>query len=138
VSGTLDLPALLRAAEVAARAGGAVIAERFGATGDARLKAPGDYVSEADTSSESTVREALELHAPGLPFFGEEGGGARGEVGWVVDPLDGTANFLHGFPAVGVSVALVERGVPVVGVVHAPLLGATYAARRDGGAFLQR
>jgi myo-inositol-1(or 4)-monophosphatase len=135
VSRTLDLPALLRAAEIAARAGGVVIAERCGATGDARLKAPGDYVSEADTSSESTVREALELHAPGLPFFGEEGGGSRGEVGWVVDPLDGTANFLHGFPAVGVSVALVERGVPVVGVVHAPLLGATYAAHRGGGAF---
>jgi myo-inositol-1(or 4)-monophosphatase len=135
VSGVLDLPHLLRTAEIAARAGGAVVAERFGAIGDAHQKAPGDYVSEADTTSEATVREALEHHAPGLPFFGEESGGARGDVGWFVDPLDGTANFLHGFPAVGVSVALVGDGVPVVGVVHAPMLGATYAAHEGGGAF---
>jgi myo-inositol-1(or 4)-monophosphatase len=135
VSETLDLPDLLRAAETAARAGGAIVAERFGAIDDARQKAPGDYVSEADTLSESTVREALERHTPDLPFFGEEGGGARGDVGWFVDPLDGTANFLHGFPAVGVSVALVERGAPVVGVVHAPLLDATYTAHMGGGAF---
>lgn len=135
MSGALDLPALLRAAETAARAGGAVVAEHFGAAADVRLKAPGDWVSEADTSSESAVRDALERHASGLPIFGEEGGGARGDVGWFVDPLDGTANYLHGFPAVGVSVALVERGAPVVGVVHAPLLGATYTACRGGGAF---
>lgn len=135
MSGPLDLPRLLRAAETAARAGGAIVAERFGSTGTAQQKAPGDYVSEADTTSESAVRDALEHHAPGLPFFGEEGGGARGDVGWFVDPLDGTANFLHGFPAVGVSVGLVEHGVPVVGVVHAPLLGATYTACRGAGAF---
>ena len=55
-------------------------------------------------------------------------------MGWLVDPLDGTANFLHGFPAVGVSVALVEHGVPVVGVVHAPLLGITYTAYSGSGA----
>jgi myo-inositol-1(or 4)-monophosphatase len=131
----LDLPALLRTAEVAARAGGSIVAAHFGSTGNAREKAPGDWVSDVDTSSESAVRDALERDAPGLPVFGEEGGGTRGDVGWFVDPLDGTANFLHGFPAVGVSVALVEDGTPVVGVVHAPLLGATYLARRGGGAF---
>ena len=81
------------------------------------------------------MRATLERDGPSLPFFGEEGGGARGDVGWLVDPLDGTANFLHGFPAVGVSVALVQHGVPVVGVVHAPLLGTTYAASMGGGAF---
>jgi myo-inositol-1(or 4)-monophosphatase len=135
MSGTLDLPALLRAAEAAARAGGTIVTDRFGTTGNAHEKSPGDWVSEADTTSESAVRDALERHAPELPVFGEEGGGARGDVGWFVDPLDGTANFLHGFPAVGVSVALVERGVPVVGVVHAPLLGDTYTAIRGSGAF---
>jgi myo-inositol-1(or 4)-monophosphatase len=66
---------------------------------------------------------------------GEEEGGERGELGWLVDPLDGTANFLHGFPVVGVSVALVDGGQPVVGVVHAPLLGDTYTARLGGGAW---
>ncbi len=131
----LDLGELLRSAETAARAGGAIIAAHFGSAANAREKAPGDWVSDVDTSSEAAVRDSLEHRAPGLPVFGEEGGGARGDVGWFVDPLDGTANFLHGFPAVGVSVALVDRGVPVVGVVHAPLLGVTYAARRGGGAF---
>jgi myo-inositol-1(or 4)-monophosphatase len=131
----LDLPSMLRAADTAARAGGAIVAERFGSTGEARLKAPGDWVSEVDTDSEAAVRGVLERDAPGLPVFGEEGGGSRGDIGWLVDPLDGTANFLHGFPAVGVSVALVANGVPVVGVVHAPLLGDTYAACKGECAF---
>jgi myo-inositol-1(or 4)-monophosphatase len=135
VTAELDLPLLLRAAEDAAFAGGTIVAERFGAAGNAREKAPGDWVSDVDTGSEAAVRESLERDWPSLPVFGEEGGGARGDVGWLVDPLDGTANFLHGFPAVGVSVALVEYGVPVVGVVHAPLLGVTYTASKDGGAF---
>ena len=131
----LDLPSLLRTAEHAAFAGGTIVAEHFGATGNAREKAPGDWVTDVDTSSEEAVRESLERDWPSLPVFGEEGGGERGDVGWFVDPLDGTANFLHGFPAVGVSVALVQLGVPVVGVVHAPLLGITYSASRGGGAF---
>ncbi|HYU38262.1 MAG TPA: inositol monophosphatase family protein [Acidimicrobiia bacterium] len=131
----LDLPSLLRAADTAARAGGAIVAERLGPTGEARLKAPGDWVSEVDTNSEAAVRGVLERDAPGLPVFGEEGGGSRGDIGWLVDPLDGTANFLHGFPAVGVSVALVANGSPVVGVVHSPLLGDTYAACKGEGAF---
>jgi myo-inositol-1(or 4)-monophosphatase len=135
VTADLDLPALLRAAEHAADAGGSIVAGHFGAAGNVREKAPGDWVSDVDTSSEAAVRESLERDWPSLPVFGEEGGGVRGDVGWLVDPLDGTANFLHGFPAVGVSVALVEHGVPVVGVVHAPLLGITYTAYRGGGAF---
>ena len=131
----LDLPLLLRAAEDAAFAGGTIVAEHFGAAGNAREKAPGDWVSDVDTGSEAAVRESLERDWPSLPVFGEEGGGVRGDVGWLVDPLDGTANFLHGFPAVGVSVALVEHDVPVVGVVHAPLLGFTCTAHKGGGAF---
>jgi myo-inositol-1(or 4)-monophosphatase len=132
---TRELDELLRAAETAARAGGGVVAENYGGVRTSREKAPGDWVSEIDVASETTIRAELERLAPGLAFFGEESGGQRGPVGWFVDPLDGTANFLHRFPAVGVSVALVEDGRPVVGVVHAPLLGETYAARTGGGAF---
>lgn len=131
----LDLPSLLLLAEEAARAGGAIAAEHFGSTGNAHQKAPGDWVSDVDTRSEAAARAALQRAAPSLPVLGEEGGGGRGDVGWFVDPLDGTANFLHGFPAVGVSVALVRLEVPVVGVVHAPLLGTTYTARAGGGAY---
>lgn len=130
-----DLATLCDAAEVAARKGGAIVTEHFGAPRAVREKGPGDWVSEADLRSESTVRASLESAAPGIPVFGEEAGGERGDVGWLVDPLDGTTNFVHGFSAVAVSVALVDDGRPVVGVVHAPLLGTTWTAYRGGGAW---
>lgn len=131
----LDLAHLARAAEDAARAGGEIVTAGFGGKGrNVRSKAPGDWVSDVDTASEVAVRDALAKSAPGIAFFGEEGGGERAPLGWLVDPLDGTANFLHGLPAVGVSVALVENGTPIVGVVHAPLLGDMYVATTGGGA----
>ena len=94
-----------------------------------REKAPGDWVSAADVASEVAVRELLERES-GLPVFGEEEGGDDFETGWLVDPLDGTANFLHCFDAVGVSVGFIDDGVPVAGVVHAPLLDRCFAAAR--------
>jgi myo-inositol-1(or 4)-monophosphatase len=135
VSGSLDLAALERAAEAAARAGGDVVVAGFGDPANAREKSAGDWVSDVDTTSERAVAAILAEAAPGIAFFGEETGGERAALGWICDPLDGTANFLHGFPAVGVSVALVEDGVPVVGVVHAPLFATTYRATMGGGAF---
>ncbi len=131
----LDLDALLGAALRAAAAGAAIVLDAFGDASNVRTKGPGDWVSDADTSSEHAIRDLLHDAAPELAFFGEETGGDRAaDVGWFVDPLDGTANFVHGFPVVGVSVALVAEGRPVVGVVHAPMLGRIYAARLGGGA----
>jgi myo-inositol-1(or 4)-monophosphatase len=131
----LDLEALLRAALDAASAGAAIVREGFGAARNVREKGPGDLVSDTDHASEHIIREALAESSPDIAFFGEESGGVRGDVGWFVDPLDGTTNFVHGFPAVGVSIGLVAHGEPVVAVVDAPLLGDTYWARRGGGAF---
>jgi myo-inositol-1(or 4)-monophosphatase len=131
---SLDLDALLVAADRAARAGGEIVRANFGAPPDVREKAPGDWVTAADVASEQAVRAVLEQET-GLPVFGEEEGGERSETGWLVDPLDGTSNFVHGLEAVGVSIGLVSGGEPVVGVVHAPLLDRTYAARKGGGAF---
>ena len=131
---SLDLDALLVAADRAARAGGEIVRAHFGAPDGVREKAPGDWVTAADVASENAVRAVLE-HETGLPVFGEEEGGERADIGWLVDPLDGTSNFVHGLEAVGVSVGLVAGGEPVVGVVHAPLLNRTYAARLGGGAF---
>ncbi|MFM7225756.1 MAG: inositol monophosphatase family protein [Actinomycetota bacterium] len=133
----VDLDTALAAAERAARAGGEVVRAHFGRARDIRAKAPGDWVSEADLASEAAVRAVLEAALP-LPVLGEEAGGAIPDTGWLVDPLDGTANFLHRFDAVGVSVGLVVDGVPTVGVVYAPLLDRCYSAatgrgaRRDG------
>jgi myo-inositol-1(or 4)-monophosphatase len=131
----LDLAALVAAAEHAAWAGGEVVLAGFGDPANVREKARGDWVSDVDTASETAVRTVLAAEAPGIAFFGEETGGERAPLGWICDPLDGTANFLHRFRAVGVSVALVQDGEPLVGVVHAPLLGETYVATRGGGAF---
>jgi myo-inositol-1(or 4)-monophosphatase len=131
----LDLDALADTALAATRAGGAIVVDHYGAARDVREKAPGDWVSEADLHSERTIRAVLRDAAPGIPVFGEEAGGERGELGWLVDPLDGTSNFLHRFPAVGVSVGLVRETRPVVGVVHAPLLGDEYVAIDGRGAF---
>lgn len=131
---SLDLDALLASADRAARAGGDIVRAHFGAPDGVREKAPGDWVTAADVASENAVRAVLERET-GLAVFGEEEGGERAEVGWLVDPLDGTSNFVHGLEAVGVSVGLVAGGEPVVGVVHAPLLDRTYSARKGGGAF---
>lgn len=130
-----QLDVLLDAAEVAAIAGGAVVSQHFGSPDNVRSKGPGDWVSDVDTAAERSVQAALAAHAPDIAFFGEEAGGERAALGWLVDPLDGTTNFLRGLPAVGVSVALVEDGVPIVAVVHAPLLGLTFSARTGGGAW---
>ncbi len=127
---------LLAVARGAALEGGRVI--RRAAVPDVERKGAGDYVTEVDRTSERAIAGALAEATPGIPVLGEEGGGAVGDRYWVVDPLDGTTNFLHGFPVVGVSVALVEDGRPTVGVVHAPFLGETYSGARGQGAALAR
>ena len=132
---SLDLDGLLDIALDAAVMAGAIVRDAFAAPANVRAKRPGDYVSDADVASERAIRDALHRAAPEITFFGEEEGGQRGDVGWFVDPLDGTANFVRGFPVVGVSIALVEHGEPVVGVVHAPMLGDMFAARLGAGAF---
>jgi myo-inositol-1(or 4)-monophosphatase len=131
---TLDLDALLGTAERAARAGGAIVRANFGRPRDGREKAPGDWVSQADLASEAAVRDLLAGESQ-LPVYGAEEGGEAFDTGWLVDPLDGTANFVHGFDAVGVSVGLIEDGVPVAGVVYAPLLDRCFAAAHGRGAF---
>lgn len=131
----LDLDHLLAIALTAVGAGSAVVLAAFGGDHESRSKGPGDWVSAIDVASEQAVRESLTTAAPEIAFFGEEGGGERREVGWFVDPLDGTANFLHGFPMVGVSIGLVAAGEPVVGVIAAPMLGDVYSARQGAGAF---
>jgi myo-inositol-1(or 4)-monophosphatase len=132
-----SLERMLEAARTAALVGGEVI-RAAGSTSEASTKSgPGDYVTEVDRRSERAIVQSLAAAAPDVPVVGEEEGGRGGERYWVVDPLDGTTNFLHRFPLVGVSVALVEHGRPVVGVVHAPFLGETYTATRGGGALVE-
>ncbi|MBO0705815.1 MAG: inositol monophosphatase, partial [Candidatus Dormibacteraeota bacterium] len=95
---------------------------------------PGDWVTDSDRASEDAILEVLAREAPGIPVLAEERGGPLVETGWAVDPLDGTTNFIHGLPVVGVSVALLEHGLPYVGVVLGPWLDLELAAERGRGA----
>lgn len=90
-------------------------------------------MTEWDFASEHAILDVLARQAPGIPVLGEETGGRRAATMWAVDPLDGTKNFTRGFPVVGVSVGLLDRGEPVLGVVIAPWLGLEFAAERGRG-----
>jgi myo-inositol-1(or 4)-monophosphatase len=104
--------------------------------GVAEAKGAGDYVTAADRSSEEAILEVLARDSPRISVLAEERGGAASETMWAVDPLDGTTNFTRGFPAVSVSVGLIEHGRPVVGVVLAPFMHLEFTASAGGGAFL--
>jgi myo-inositol-1(or 4)-monophosphatase len=130
----MDLEAMRDVAHRAVLVGGEVVlAGRRPGQGEAKGR-PGDWVTEVDVASETAIRSFLHEETPGVPMLGEESGGVLEGLRWVVDPLDGTTNFLHRFPAVGVSVALVEAEVPVAGAIHAPFLGDTWHAARGDGA----
>lgn len=98
-------------------------------------KAPGDVASAADRDAEALLRQRLLQAHAGFGFVGEEGGGQvdGSAPHWLVDPLDGSMNFVRGYPAWGVSIALVVDGEPVVGVVHDPCRGETISATTGGG-----
>jgi len=93
-------------------------------------------VTDADRASEQAIVDTLARLAPGIPILAEERGGARSGTRWAVDPLDGTTNFTRAMPVVGVSVALLDAGQPVVGVVIAPWLDLEFAVQRGHGARL--
>jgi len=124
------------AAERASLIGGAIV-RRSRSAPSLDVKGAGDYVTEVDRESEQAISAFL-FGETGIPVVAEESGGRTSHRYWVVDPLDGTTNFIHGFPAVGVSVALVEEGRPVAAAVHAPFLGDTWTAARGSGASLRR
>jgi myo-inositol-1(or 4)-monophosphatase len=123
-------------AEEAATIGAQLLSERR--IGRVTAKEDRDYASELDVAIERAVREHLALATPEVGFLGEEEG-ASGEaeaLTWVLDPVDGTANLLHQLPLCGVSLGLLDRGRPVIGVIDLPFLGERFTAREGGGARL--
>ncbi len=105
-----------------------------------RFEMKGDYdlVTEADRASEKLVVERLREHFPTHSIVAEEGGGQETgtEYRWYVDPLDGTTNFAHGYPAWNVTMALEKSGELIAGVVFDPFRGELFAAEKGSGAFL--
>jgi myo-inositol-1(or 4)-monophosphatase len=130
---------LLDVAHEAARAAAAELTARFGhQQRDIRAKSgPTDLVSEADLAAEAAIRRVLSRRRPSDAVLGEEGGASgNGALRWVIDPLDGTTNFLYGVPQFAVSVACEDRDGAVVGVVLDPVRDELFAATRSGRATL--
>jgi len=120
-----------------ARAAGELLLERFEAGGERATgskSTPTDLVSEADVAAETAIRELLAARRPGDAILGEEGGETQAGEGlrWIVDPLDGTVNFLFGVPQWCVSVAVYDDDGGLAGVVFDPLRDEIFAAERDG------
>ncbi len=103
------------------------------------LKGPGDYVSQADRKAEKIVKDELLKARPTYGFLGEESEEIKGTDGahrWIVDPLDGTTNFLHGIPMFATSIGLERSGEIVAGVIYNPASDELFTAEKGGGAFV--
>ncbi len=103
------------------------------------MKGAGDFVSKADIAAEAIIKEELMAARPNYGWLGEEGGGEDGADPtrrWIVDPLDGTTNFLHGLPHWAVSIALEHKGEVVAGVVFDAAKDELFWAEKGGGAFM--
>src|SRR6202048_4223382 len=103
------------------------------------MKGPANFVTMADKRAEEMLYTDLTKARPGYGFIGEEGGtreGADKSHTWIVDPLDGTTNFLHGIPQFAISIALEREGVIVAGVIYNPANEELFTAERGKGAFM--
>ncbi len=129
---------MIRSADKAARA----LRRDYGEVANLQVsrKGPADFVSAADLKAEQILREELSRARPDYALLMEESGAsanrATAERCWIVDPLDGTTNFLHGLPHFAISIALEERGELIAGVVFDPIKNEMYYAEKGQGAYL--
>lgn len=125
----------------AARKAARKLARDFGEVENLQVsrKGPGDFVSAADLRAEKTIYEELSHARPGYGFLMEESGAVEGPDKthrWIIDPLDGTTNFLHGMPHFAISIALERDGQIVNGVIYNPVSDDLFVAERGNGAYL--
>ena len=137
MAGSANLNVMMKTARKVGRA----LLKDFGEVEQLQVstKGPGDFVSRADRQAEETIRTELMKARPSYGFLGEEGAEIAGEDPtrrWIVDPLDGTTNFLHGLPHWAVSIALEHKGQAVAGVIYDPVKDEMFHAEKGGGAFL--
>src|SRR6185369_3203600 len=133
--------ALINVMTAAARKAGRSLKRDFGEVENLQvsLKGPANFVSNADKRAEEILRVELERARPGYGFIGEEGGKREGSDKthtWIVDPLDGTTNFLHGIPQFAISIGLAREGTIIAGIVYNPANDDLFVAERGKGAFL--
>jgi myo-inositol-1(or 4)-monophosphatase len=134
----LNLPSLLPVALDAIAAASDEIRKSYARPIAVDSKGDRDLVSAVDLSVEGRLRDFLGQRTPEIGFLGEEGGsaGRSADIAWVLDPIDGTVNFVRGLPLCAVALALVDRGRPVLGVIDLPFLGSRYSAMANEGAYL--
>ena len=133
--------ALLKVMSDAARKAARGLNRDFGELGELQVsrKAPADFVSAADIKAEQTIFEALDKARPGYSFMGEERGlieGTDKTHTWIVDPLDGTTNFLHAIPHFAINIALEREGVVVAAVTYNPVTNELFWAEKGKGCFV--
>jgi myo-inositol-1(or 4)-monophosphatase len=133
--------ALLNVMIKAAQKAGRALKRDFGEVEQLQvsLKGPANFVSAADRRAEEILCTELSAARPGYGFLGEEGGQRKGTDEthtWIVDPLDGTSNFLHGIPHFAISIGLEREGAIVAGLVYNPINDELFTAERGKGAFL--
>lgn len=121
-----------------ARDAGGLLRDRLGTRLDVTHKGAIDLVTDVDLASEQLIRDAIATHYPRHQVLAEEGGLAEtsSDYRWIIDPLDGTTNFAHGFPVFCVSIALEHRGETILGVVCDPMREELFACERGGRAVL--
>ena len=145
----MALSGLIRVMEKAARKAGGKLRRDFGEIEHLQVsrKGPSDFVSRADRQAERTLWDELKVARPGWGFVLEEGGTIEGDPSlprWIIDPLDGTSNFLHGIPHFAISIAVQEPlpggtgwGEVSAGLVYQPITDETFWAEKARGAWLQ-
>lgn len=134
-----NVSVMVKAAEKAARS----LVRDFGEVEQLQVsrKGPADFVSAADRRAEEIIKEELEYARPGYEFLMEEtgkSGNTESEHRWIVDPLDGTTNFLHGIPHWCISIALESKGEIIAGVVYDPVKDELFHGEKGMGAFMKR
>lgn len=133
-----NMNVMLRAAEKASKS----LIRDFGEVEQLQvsMKGPGDFVSAADHRAEKIIFEELQKARPDFGFLMEERGVVKGEhpdTRWIVDPLDGTTNFLHGIPYWAISIALEQRGEVIAALVYDPIKDEVFRAEKGTGAFMR-
>lgn len=130
----------LQTAKEAAQAGAEVLLHYWGKIKSVECKsAPSDLVTVADRESEARIIQVIKSRFPDHTILAEESGlesGRQDDYLWIIDPLDGTTNYTHGYPMVSISIALTLKGEPLVGVVHNPILKEFFEAKKGDGALL--
>lgn len=134
-------PSIRTVAIDAARDAGRILRESFGKVQQIKYKGEVDLVTEVDEASERLIVGRIREHFPDHQILGEEGGTSNSpephsRYRWIIDPLDGTTNFAHGYPFFCVSIGIEREGVAEFGVVYAPILDEFFTAELGAGAFL--